>query len=149
MLVPGKVENISLAFDLSGVSLMTFPSAILKNISSVLSKHYVGRMYRIYIINAPKILSTFGDFAKLFLTPSQQQKVFFIPAGSSLTVEGGFQPSHVEKCYGGTASDLPPDQTYPYRFRLFWKIRVIFAASIVQNLIFFSSFSLFNLWVVF
>merc|ERR1719282_694649 len=57
MVVPGRVENLSVIVDLTGLRLTQVPIPALKDVYKVLSNHYVGRVYKFYVCNLTRTLS--------------------------------------------------------------------------------------------
>jgi hypothetical protein len=116
-LVPGRVENWILAVDLEGVGLGHNTSAnreIAKNIAVLLDQVYCGRNFQTKIFSLPWMIRS---IANSFIPADKKDKVQFVSDDEIHSVMAGlFEPHQVERRYGGTAPDLPADQTYPYRF---------------------------------
>eukprot|EP00442_Polarella_glacialis_P011851 CAMPEP_0115150674 /NCGR_PEP_ID=MMETSP0227-20121206/65175_1 /TAXON_ID=89957 /ORGANISM="Polarella glacialis, Strain CCMP 1383" /LENGTH=267 /DNA_ID=CAMNT_0002561075 /DNA_START=52 /DNA_END=852 /DNA_ORIENTATION=- len=57
MLVPGRIENNCLIVDLKGLGISGIPMSALHHIYSIMSHHYIGRVFRFYVINMSSTLS--------------------------------------------------------------------------------------------
>jgi hypothetical protein len=78
MFVPGKVENIVVLVDLKNLGIADVPIKSLKAIYSVLSHHYIVRVFRFYIVNMSYMLSSLVSVVKPILTDRQRQKLCFL-----------------------------------------------------------------------
>lgn len=78
MFIPGKIENIVVLVDLKNLGLADVPLKALKNIYSVLSHHYIVRVFKFYIVNMSYMLSTLVGVVKPILTDRQRQKLNFL-----------------------------------------------------------------------
>jgi len=111
MLVPGKVENNNVIVDLKGLSALNVPTAALKQVYSIMSHHYMGRVYRFYIVNLSPWLSALTTFAKQILTDRQRQKLVFISKTSELSED--FAVHQLETDLGGSRPILTT--FYPFQ----------------------------------
>ncbi|CAE7560718.1 sec14 [Symbiodinium pilosum] len=75
MVVPGKIENNCLVVDLKGLGISGVPISALSKIYSVMSHHYIGRVFRFYVVNMSSGLSTIAGWVKGLLTDRQKQKL--------------------------------------------------------------------------
>lgn len=105
MFLPGQVESWNIIYDLSNMGITEIPGNILKSIIGKLSQNYGGRLFKLWIVNAPmtvsigwKIVSTFMDkitVEKIKISKKNTEKDIFVMC----------DPSQVEKKYGGTQPD--------------------------------------------
>jgi len=100
MCVPGKVENNCLIVDLKGLSMSGVPISVLSNIYSVMSHHYIGRVFRFYVVNMSTGLSTIAGWVKGLLTDRQKQKLNLLDKLEELKTD--FAPNQLEEDLGGT-----------------------------------------------
>jgi len=78
MFLPGKIENIVVLVDLKNLGIADVPVKALKSIYSVLSHHYIVRVFRFYIVNMSYMLSSLVGIVKPILTDRQRQKLNFV-----------------------------------------------------------------------
>lgn len=100
MLVPGRVENLSVIVDLTGLGLSQVPISALTEVYKVMSHHYIGRVYKFYVCNASPTLFAIAGMAKSILTDRQRQKLNILDNVSELRKD--FVPDQLEKDLGGT-----------------------------------------------
>eukprot|EP00397_Hematodinium_sp_SG-2012_P014990 GEMP01015258.1.p1 GENE.GEMP01015258.1~~GEMP01015258.1.p1 ORF type:complete len:572 (+),score=99.13 GEMP01015258.1:139-1854(+) len=115
MIFPGNVENLCVLVDMDGMSLMQTPVSALKHIVGVLSSHYMGRLYKIYILQCPALISMTYSLMKNFITDRQQQKLDFLSANDLSHLTQLFHPQQLEKTYGGLRGNLVAP-FYPFQF---------------------------------
>lgn len=117
LLVPGRVENWILIVDLDNVGVSYASSTnrdIGKNCAILLEQVYCGRNYQTKILSLPWVIRSLVNG---FIPEDKKEKVQFLgasEAGDNLKTL--FEPHQLEKRYGGTAPDLRPEETYPFRF---------------------------------
>jgi len=114
MVVPGKVENLSVIVDLQGLGLPQVPLGPLGEVYKVMSHHYIGRVYKFYVCNMSTTLSAIAGMAKGFLTDRQKQKVNILDDVKHLRRE--FALHQLETDLGGTrpkVSQFLPFQLNP------------------------------------
>jgi hypothetical protein len=107
MVVPGKVENLSVIVDLKGLSLSQVPLGALGEVYKVMSNHYIGRVFRFYVCNMSAMLGTIAGLAKAILTDRQKQKLMMLDDVSELRKD--FALHQLEKDLGGSRE---PVQTF-------------------------------------
>jgi|Transcript_102660 hypothetical protein len=78
MFLPGIVENIVVVIDLAGLSASQVPVSALKSIYSVLSHHYIVRVFKFYIVNLSFVLRMVSSTVQAFLSDRQRQKLNFL-----------------------------------------------------------------------
>jgi len=103
MVVPGKVENLNVIFDLKGLGISQVPVHALSEVYGIMSNHYIGRVFRFYVANVPYTLRALSSVAMAMMTERQKQKLTFLDNFSKLKQE--FAPHQLERDLGGA---LPP-----------------------------------------
>jgi len=78
MAVPGKIESINVVIDLKDLTISQIPIGVLREVHRSMGMYYVGRIFRFYICNMPRILGTLVPLAKKVLTERQRQKLVFV-----------------------------------------------------------------------
>lgn len=121
-LVPGRVENWVVLMDLTGVMSLISPLHLASMASTAvtlgvaLEKVYSGRMVWMKIVNMPGsgLLRNVVNSA----IPADKKKKVGFPGPEELAAEMAeeFEPNQLERCFGGTAPDLEPEETYPFNF---------------------------------
>jgi hypothetical protein len=87
MLVPGVVENLSVIFDCDGIQIGWNTASMAKQINTVLSGHYNGRVFRFFVANPPWMMSVLMGIAKPLLSARQQAKITILDS----SVDGGMK----------------------------------------------------------
>jgi len=100
MVVPGKVENLNVVVDLKGLGISQVPVTALGEVYSVMSHHYIGRVFKFYVANMPYTLRALSPVATAMMSDRQKQKLNFLDNFSKLTQE--FAPHQLEKDLGGS-----------------------------------------------
>merc|ERR1712146_432896 len=115
--VPGRVENWILIVDLDNVGVSYANSTnrdIGKNCAVLLEQVYCGRNYQTKILSLPWVIKAVVNG---FIPEDKKEKVQFLGAAEAAeNLMTLFEPHQLEKRYGGTAPDLRPEETYPFRF---------------------------------
>lgn len=113
MVVPGRVENLSVIVDMKGLGISQVPLGALGDVYKVMSHHYIGRVFKFYVCNVSTTLSTIGGMARSFLTDRQKQKLNMLDDVKELQKE--FALTQLEQDLGGNRSSLK--QFYPFPMR--------------------------------
>lgn len=100
MMVPGLIENNCLLVDLKGLGISQVPFTALSQIYSVMSHHYIGRVFKFYICNMSTTLRTITGMVTSLLTDRQKQKLVIIDDVKLLQKE--FALHQLEEDLGGT-----------------------------------------------
>lgn len=111
MFVPGKVENIVVLVDLKNLGIGDVPIKALKNIYSVLSHHYIVRVFKFYIVNMSYMLSSLVSIVKPILTDRQRQKLNFLKNVSECREWVALH--HLEEDLGGSRPKITKFFPYP------------------------------------
>jgi len=100
MVVPGKIENLSVIVDLQGLGISQVPVGPLGEVYSVMSQHYIGRVYRFYCCNVSYMLSSIAGVVKGLLTDRQKQKLCMLDSVNELRKD--FALHMLEEDLGGS-----------------------------------------------
>lgn len=99
MVVPGRVENLSVVADLSGLGVSQVPVSALAEVHSVMTHHYLGRVHKFYICNMSWMLGSIAGMVKAVLTERQRQKLNFLSSAAELRKD--FALHQLEEDVGG------------------------------------------------
>mmetsp|Transcript_49777 Transcript_49777/g.143242 ORF Transcript_49777/g.143242 Transcript_49777/m.143242 type:complete len:302 (-) Transcript_49777:103-1008(-) len=100
MAVPGKIENLSVIVDLSGLGISQVPISALSEVYNVMSHHYMGRVYKFYVCNVSYMLSSIAGMVKALLTDRQKQKLNMLDSVNELRQD--FAMHQLEEDLGGS-----------------------------------------------
>jgi len=101
MLVPGRIENNNIIVDLKGLGITQLPISALSDIYKVMSHHYIGRVFRFYVVNLSPMLNMISGAVTGLLTDRQKQKLCIL---SNVKDLGNYFALHqLEEDLGGTA----------------------------------------------
>jgi len=107
MVVPGSIENNNLIVDLKGIGIAQVSISVLSEVNKVMSHHYIGRIFKFYVVNLSGMLSYLATPVKNLMTDRQQQKICILSKVSELLLD--FAPHHLEVDLGGT---MPAVKTF-------------------------------------
>ncbi|KAL8452131.1 hypothetical protein Emag_002501 [Eimeria magna] len=115
--VAGVVENWCILCDLDGTSLVSFPLPLLLKLIQVIQGAYRGRLYRFYILHAPRLFHFVAKPLLASLPSNTARKVQVYPHLDDWHQERRtqFADHQLEKKYGGTAPDIT-ENWYPFHF---------------------------------
>jgi len=111
MMVPGKVEGNNLIVDLKGLSAMQVPLKELGKLYSIMSHHYMGRVFKFYVINLSTWLSAIASAAKALLTDRQRQKLNVLSSTKALLED--FALHQLEEDHGGSKPEITKFFPFP------------------------------------
>mmetsp|Transcript_60263 Transcript_60263/g.130078 ORF Transcript_60263/g.130078 Transcript_60263/m.130078 type:complete len:547 (-) Transcript_60263:233-1873(-) len=114
LFLPGRVESQVVVIDLKDVSMYGFPTSALKPVISLLGKHYVGRLYQMYVVNAPYLVTGLYSVVKPMLSDRQQNKIIFVSNPKTL-FPTLMALHHLYEAYGGTRKEKV-GHAYPFEF---------------------------------
>jgi hypothetical protein len=106
MMMPGAIENLSVLVDLDHFKMGWNSAKLMKHIYAVLSSHYIGRVYKFYVVNAPYFMNMLMSMVRPLLTDRQQQKICMLSHGSMHPLHDVFAGSQLEKRYGGDRENI-------------------------------------------
>lgn len=73
--IPGKIENYISIIDCSGISISKFPMTTFMKLLEIMNSKYRCRLFRMYILEAPKILKNIWKIISKFCTYLYDQKI--------------------------------------------------------------------------
>ncbi|CAE7434019.1 unnamed protein product [Symbiodinium natans] len=111
MAVPGKIESINVVIDLKDLTLSQIPIGVLREVHRSMGMYYVGRIFRFYICNMPRILGTLVPLAKKVLTERQRQKLVFVCRPEDITRD--MADRQIEEDLGGSRPPLKDFFPFP------------------------------------
>lgn len=82
------------------------PVTALKNTIQVISANYGGRLFKLWLLNAPSTIFFSWKVVKNFLDPVTVEKVTIVKKNTDDTLWKIFDKSQIEKKYGGTLPDI-------------------------------------------
>jgi hypothetical protein len=100
MLLPGRIENTNVIIDLKGLGLSQLPIGPLNDVYKVMSHHYIGRVFKFYVVNLTWVLSTISGAVKALLTDRQKQKLCILDDVKALGKD--FALHQLEEDLGGS-----------------------------------------------
>ena len=118
--VPGKVENNVYIVNLKDISIFGVPFALLKELGSVMEKNYRTKLYRLYVLNAPLMMTLLFSFFKNF-DSNIQKKIFVSRKSSANEMWDHISKEQLEERFDGTCPNLegefwPPRHSSPNVF---------------------------------
>eukprot|EP00927_Polykrikos_kofoidii_P060223 TRINITY_DN55269_c0_g1_i1.p1 TRINITY_DN55269_c0_g1~~TRINITY_DN55269_c0_g1_i1.p1 ORF type:complete len:492 (+),score=54.64 TRINITY_DN55269_c0_g1_i1:150-1625(+) len=111
MLAPGKVEGNNLIVDLKGIGPTQVPFTELKKLYSVTSHHYIGRVFKFYIVNMSYWFSSFSGLVMKMLTDRQRQKITIVSDISAL--RNDYALHQLEEDHGGSRPTIKEFFPFP------------------------------------
>lgn len=69
MFLPGQIENWIFIHDLKDFGVFDISIDSVKKVNNVMSSNYGGKLYRLYVVNAPFLVYTVWTIIKTFLDP--------------------------------------------------------------------------------
>jgi hypothetical protein len=105
LLIPGQVENWSIICDVSKFSVIIIPKE-LKMILGTLSSNYRCRLFSMYILNLPFLLSLIWKAVKIMLNPTTERKIRILNGKDCDQLWNVINKTQIEKKFGGTAENI-------------------------------------------
>eukprot|EP00921_Rhytidocystis_pertsovi_P003439 GHVQ01005956.1.p1 GENE.GHVQ01005956.1~~GHVQ01005956.1.p1 ORF type:complete len:729 (-),score=139.93 GHVQ01005956.1:450-2636(-) len=115
LVVAGRVENWIILADCAGKGVSNFPISMLKHMVEALNARYRGRMYRMFVVNAPTLINLVSKPFLGALPASTSRKVKVYSSNFKDEVKKLFSPSQLETRFGGVLPDLEAN-FYPFNF---------------------------------
>lgn len=106
LLIPGQVENWVNHIDLKDVSMFNPPISKIKGFIGFLQRIARARAYRIYVLNAPWLISGVWAIVKGFLDKSTADKVNITSSSSHEKMKEHINLDNLEVKYGGRVPNL-------------------------------------------
>ena len=112
MFLPGQVESWDIIYDLGNMGVTEIPSGTLKSMIQKMSQNYGGRLFKLWVVNAPMTISIGWKIASAFMDKVTVEKIKISKSKTDKDIFVLCDPSQVQKKYGGTQ----PDRTSYYPF---------------------------------
>ncbi|KYO01144.1 Sec14 domain containing protein [Plasmodium reichenowi] len=113
--IPGKIENYISIIDCSGISISKFPMTTFMKLLEIMNSKYRCRLFRMYILEAPKILKTFGKSFLNFAPTYMTKKLKILDNNYADYLREEILSTQLEKKYGGIQDDKI-NNFYPFHF---------------------------------
>ncbi|KYO01959.1 Sec14 domain containing protein [Plasmodium gaboni] len=113
--IPGKIENYISIIDCSGISISKFPMTTFMKLLEIMNSKYRCRLFRMYILEAPKILKTFGKSFLNFAPTYMTKKLKILDNNFADYLREEILSTQLEKKYGGIQEDKI-NNFYPFHF---------------------------------
>ncbi|KAL8438129.1 hypothetical protein ACSSS7_000416 [Eimeria intestinalis] len=115
--IAGVVENWCILCDLNGTSIASFPLPLLLKLIHLIQGAYRGRLYRFYILHAPRLFHFVARPLLASLPSSTAKKIRVYTQLDDWHQERRtqFADHQLEKKFGGTAPDIT-ENWYPFHF---------------------------------
>ncbi|CRH00874.1 Sec14 domain containing protein [Plasmodium relictum] len=113
--IPGKIENYISIIDCSGISISKFPMSTFMKLIEIMNSKYRCRLYRMYIIDAPKLFKTFGRSFLSFAPNYMTKKLKILDNNYSTCLREEILETQLEKKYGGV-QEIKNNMYYPFSF---------------------------------
>ena len=105
MFLPGQIESWNIIYDLGNMGVTEIPSNILKTMISKMSQNYGGRLFKLWVVNAPMTISIGWKVVSAFMDQTTVDKIKISKKNTEKDIFALCDPSQVEKKYGGTQPD--------------------------------------------
>ena len=102
LFIPGQVECWNIIYNLCGMGITDVPAGDLKNTLQLISANYGGRLYKLWILNAPGTVYFSWQIVKNFLDPVTVEKINIAKKNTDSSIWKEIDKSQIEKKYGGT-----------------------------------------------
>jgi hypothetical protein len=96
MFIPGQVECWNIIYDLGGMGLTDVPVNSLKNVVQTISANYGGRLYKLWLLNAPGSIYFSWKVFKNFLDPITVDKINIVKKNTDESLWKLFHKDQVE-----------------------------------------------------
>ena len=96
MFIPGQVECLNIIYDLGGMGLTDVPVNSLKSVVQAISANYGGRLYKLWLLNAPGTIYFSWKVIKNFLDPITVDKINIIKKNTDDSLWKLFHKDQVE-----------------------------------------------------
>ncbi|CRG93840.1 Sec14 domain containing protein [Plasmodium gallinaceum] len=113
--IPGKIENYISIIDCSGISISKFPMSTFMKLIETMNSKYRCRLFRMYIIDAPKLFKTFGKSFLSFAPNYMTKKLKILDNNYSTYLKEEILETQLEKKYGGI-QEIKNNMYYPFSF---------------------------------
>lgn len=101
MFIPGQVENWTIIYDLGGMGISDIPMSAIKSTTQKMSQNYGGRLYKMFVVNAPGTIYFSWKAVSVFMDPVTVEKINISKKPTDKHMFDNIDPSQVEEKYGG------------------------------------------------
>jgi len=101
MFLPGQVENWTIIYDLGGMGISEIPMSAIKSSTGRMSANYGGRLFKMFVVNAPSSIYFAWKMVSAFLDPVTVDKIKISKTNTDKAMFDNIDPSQVEEKYGG------------------------------------------------
>jgi hypothetical protein len=101
MFIPGQVENWTIIYELGGMGVTDIPMSAIKASTAKMSQNYGGRLYKMFVTNAPGTIYFTWKVVSAFLDPVTVEKIKISKNNTEKSMFDNIDPSQVEQKYGG------------------------------------------------
>ena len=95
MFIPGQVENWVIIYDLGGMGVTDIPMSAIKASSQKMSQNYGGRLYKMFVVNAPGTIWFTWKVVSAFLDPITVDKIKISKTNTEKHIFDNIDPSQV------------------------------------------------------
>lgn len=123
LMLPGQIENWNYIIDFGHMGVSDLPIQVfqknfrfffftkilkkaLKSVLGILQNNFIGRLYRMYLINVTKTISFFWNIIKSFLEETTTYKISLITGNVPENLYVYTNKDQTEKRIGGNCPDL-------------------------------------------
>jgi len=93
MFIPGQVENWVVIYELGGMGITEIPISAIKSTTQKMSQNYGGRLFKMYIMNAPGTIYFTWKMVSAFLDPVTVDKINISKTNSEKSMYENIDPS--------------------------------------------------------
>jgi hypothetical protein len=105
LMIPGKIENWVVLFDLGKINIFNFPSEIKKFIVK-LNENYQCRLKVLYLINSKSFITLLSKAVKRVIDKNTCKKIKILESSKINEIFKDIHPSQIERKYGGLAENV-------------------------------------------
>lgn len=95
MFIPGQVENWIIIYELGGMGVTDIPMSAIKNSTAKISQNYGGRLFKMFVTNAPGTIYFTWKVVSAFLDPVTVEKIKISKNSTEKTMFENIDPSQV------------------------------------------------------
>ena len=96
MFIPGQVENWVIIYDLGGMGVTDIPMSAIKGTTQKMSQNYGGRLFKMFVVNAPGTIYFTWKLVSAFLDPVTVEKIQISKKNTDKHMFDNIDPSQVE-----------------------------------------------------
>jgi len=105
LMLPGQIENWIIFNDLNNMGLLSLPMDTMKKVMKYFQNNYRGRLFKMYILNAPTSIAMGWSLIKGLLEDTTVKKIQFEKSNTTDDMWKHINKDQVEIKYGGNARD--------------------------------------------